>query len=207
MSRIVSDRELNRATLARQMLQRRQAVDAVTAVGRLCALQAQAPASPYLALWTRLQDFDPAELDAAFDRGTVVKTTLMRSTLHAVTAADHPDFWSAHEEHLWRTRPGTPQVAALGATEEQLTEAVRLALAHAVDTPRSNAELTAHLLDAVGPVDDPGWWWAVRGFTRVVRVPDESVWRFGPRLIFRSAQTPVPVGTPEQSLRALVRAG
>nr|MBA3525146.1 winged helix DNA-binding domain-containing protein [Geodermatophilaceae bacterium] len=89
----LTEAQLNRATLARQMLLQREPIDPATAVSRLCALQAQAAASPYLALWTRLEPFDPVDLDRALDDGTVVKTTLMRSTLHAVAAVDHPDFW------------------------------------------------------------------------------------------------------------------
>ncbi len=59
-------RQLNRATLGRQMLLRRESLDVVDGVRRVVALQAQEPASPYIALWNRLVDFDPADLDAAF---------------------------------------------------------------------------------------------------------------------------------------------
>ncbi|MEV1178993.1 crosslink repair DNA glycosylase YcaQ family protein [Nonomuraea sp. NPDC049784] len=79
-------RELNRATLTRQLLLGRQALDVVEAVRRLVALQAQHAASPYLALWNRLAEFDPADLDAAFADRKVVKATLLRITLHAVHA-------------------------------------------------------------------------------------------------------------------------
>jgi Winged helix DNA-binding domain len=86
----VSARELNRATLGRQLLLRREALDVSDAVRRVVALQAQQPASPYLALWNRLTAFDPAGLDAAFGGYTLVKATLMRLTLHVVHADDHP---------------------------------------------------------------------------------------------------------------------
>ena len=59
-------RQLNRATLDRQLLLRRGSVGVAEAVRRIVALQAQEPASPYLALWNRLATFDPADLDAAF---------------------------------------------------------------------------------------------------------------------------------------------
>lgn len=62
------------------------------AVRWILALQAQEPASPYLALWNRLHDFDPADLDAAFRSFEVVKATLMRVTLHAVAADDRTVF-------------------------------------------------------------------------------------------------------------------
>jgi hypothetical protein len=46
-------RQLNRATLGRQLLLRRESLDVVEAVRRCVALQAQEAASPYLALWTK----------------------------------------------------------------------------------------------------------------------------------------------------------
>jgi len=82
--------QLNRATLGRQMLLRRERSGVADAVRRLLALQAQEPASPYLALWNRLADFDPGDLDAAFADRTVVKASLIRLTLHAVHAQDYP---------------------------------------------------------------------------------------------------------------------
>ena len=50
----LTQRELNRATLARQLLLDRGQLPVAEAVARLCGLQAQEPAPPYLALWTRL---------------------------------------------------------------------------------------------------------------------------------------------------------
>ena len=83
--------QLNRATLARQLLLGREPLGVVEAVRRIVAVQAQEAASPYLALWNRVAGFDPADLDAAFADHSVVKATLMRITLHAVAADDHPD--------------------------------------------------------------------------------------------------------------------
>ena len=81
-------RALNRATLDRQLLLRRERLGVAEAVARIVALQAQAPASPYLALWDRLIDFDPTELATAFDSRTLVKATLMRLTMHAVVVEE-----------------------------------------------------------------------------------------------------------------------
>ena len=66
MAEAITARELNRATLARQLLLERAPLNVTDAVRRVVALQAQQPASPYLALWNRLAGFDPAELDNAF---------------------------------------------------------------------------------------------------------------------------------------------
>jgi hypothetical protein len=91
----VTARELNRATLGRQLLLGREALGVDDAVRRVVALQAQQPASPYLALWNRLTAFDPADLDVALAGHTLVKATLMRLTLHVVHADDHPAMHTA----------------------------------------------------------------------------------------------------------------
>ncbi len=55
---VLSDRDLNRATLARQMLLERSSLAPTAAIEHLVGLQAQNPLDPYLALWSRLDGFD-----------------------------------------------------------------------------------------------------------------------------------------------------
>lgn len=55
--RLLTLRELNRATLARQLLLDREALPVSEAVECLVGLQAQLPNPPYVGLWTRLRDF------------------------------------------------------------------------------------------------------------------------------------------------------
>jgi len=62
-------RDLNRAMLARQMLLERQKIDVVTAIERLAALQAQWSPSPYMALWSRVRDFEKRKLVRAAQLG------------------------------------------------------------------------------------------------------------------------------------------
>lgn len=69
MRRQVTDRQLTLATLDRQLLLRRRELDVQEGVRRIAVLQAQEPASPYIALWNRLTAFDPEDLDAAFADG------------------------------------------------------------------------------------------------------------------------------------------
>jgi Winged helix DNA-binding domain len=81
--------ELNRATLARQMLLEREKTTVVKAVERLAGMQAQEPRPPFVGLWTRLDDFDGDELRTALQSGKLLRGTLMRATLHLVSARDY----------------------------------------------------------------------------------------------------------------------
>src|SRR5947208_2084321 len=85
-------REQNRATLARQMLLHHEPVGVVEAIERLAGLQAQYSPSPYIALWTRLEGFQHDHLTQALVDRTVIKASLMRWTLHLVSARDYPYF-------------------------------------------------------------------------------------------------------------------
>jgi hypothetical protein len=82
-------RDLNRALLARQLLLERRPQTAEATIRHLVAMQAQEPPSPHIGLWTRLDPFDPAELDGLLTSRRAVRGWLMRGTLHLATAADY----------------------------------------------------------------------------------------------------------------------
>jgi hypothetical protein len=88
--RVLTRREVNRTTLLRQLLLRRERLSPVLAIERLAGLQAQLPSSPYLALWARLEGFERAALERALARRRVVKALLMRATMHLASARDLP---------------------------------------------------------------------------------------------------------------------
>ena len=90
--RILNLRELNRATLARQMLLKREPLPVLAAVERLIGMQAQLAVSPFVGLWTRLRDFKREDLARAIEDKKIVKATLMRATLHLCSADDYCDF-------------------------------------------------------------------------------------------------------------------
>jgi hypothetical protein len=81
-------RALGRATLARQLLLERAPLDVTAAVGRLGALQAQEARPPFVALWSRVRDFEAAQLNDAIAAKTVVRGTLMRGTVHVARTED-----------------------------------------------------------------------------------------------------------------------
>ncbi len=84
----LSARALNRALLARQLLLARSPAALLDAVEHLVGLQAQAPASPYFGLWTRLEGLRAEALSGAIARREAVRIALMRSTIHLVSARD-----------------------------------------------------------------------------------------------------------------------
>jgi len=102
---------LNCAKLDRQMLLHRESLGVVDAVHRVVTLQAQSAASPYPALWNRLADFDPADLDAAFADRRVVKASLMRIALDAVHAENYPEFHNAMQPMLRASRLTDPRTS------------------------------------------------------------------------------------------------
>lgn len=133
---VLTLRELNRSLLARQMLLTRQRVGATEAVERLACLQGQWAPSPYVALWTRLAGFKRDDLRAAIDKGQVVKATLMRATLHLVSAGEYPAYALATLDGrfaAWRP-PGGPDLGALKDIHDRVFK-------FAAKTPRSREEI------------------------------------------------------------------
>src|SRR5688572_21266605 len=88
MTKPLTHRDLNRATLARQMLLERSERGIVDAVGFLGGLQAQQSNDPYIALWSRLGGFRHEDLTKLITDRVLNRATSMRGTLHLHTADD-----------------------------------------------------------------------------------------------------------------------
>jgi hypothetical protein len=88
----LTQRELNRALLARQLLLERARTPIPKALERIGGIQAQYAPSMYVGLWTRLEGFERDQLTRALGRGSVVQGTLMRATIHLVSKADYWPF-------------------------------------------------------------------------------------------------------------------
>jgi hypothetical protein len=97
---VLDTRALNRATLARQLLLQPADLAPRDAVAHLCGVQAQEPQEPFVGLWSRLRVFDPAELSELLKRRRVVRTHLMRRTLHLLAAEDVLSWRSRHDAML-----------------------------------------------------------------------------------------------------------
>ena len=173
---------LNRALLARQgLLERLDAplVDAVEAVG---ALQAQYWPAPPAALWSRVQGFEPEALYAALGDGELVTGTLLRATLHLVSAREHPAYAAVASEaagNHWRRTDDEP-----GAGIGQLLTKLRT---YASRTPRSGEEIGAFVEEwladhpkalSAAEVDRQRQlkWRPFQRWSALVRAPADGAW-------------------------------
>jgi hypothetical protein len=131
--RTLTRKELTAALAARQLLIERQTIAPAEAIRRLTPLQAQDAPAPYVALAARVAGFRASELEAAIDRRDVVKTTIMRLTLHLVAGADYPAY--AQLARQARMRSWRKTFAHLD--EDAVTAELRAWLAQ----PRSNDDI------------------------------------------------------------------
>ena len=196
-------RQLNRATLARQLLLRRERISVVEAVHRMVAIQAQEPASPYVALWSRLDPFDPADLDRAFADQDVVKAQLMRITLHAVAGDDYPAFHEAMQPSLRAARLFDRRFTSEGVSIED-TDALVPELLAFTASPRTNAEVESWLAQRFG-TPKPRVWWALRQYAPFVHAATGGPWAFGARPSYVGARNQARSGDTAASVRWLVR--
>ncbi len=92
---LLTERALNRALLARQMLLERASLSVPEALSRLAGIQNQYAPNAYVRLWSCLAAFDREDLTRAYEDATVVQGTLMRGTIHAVARDDYRLFLGA----------------------------------------------------------------------------------------------------------------
>ena len=179
MPGVLGERALNRALLHRQLLLERASVPPLQAIGHLAGLQAQAPNAPYVGLWTRLAGFRPAQLADLLTERAVVRTHLMRNTVHLVTAADCLALGGLFQVVLRQRFGGSPFARNLhGVDLGVLTAAGRGLLG---EQPRTRAEL-GRVLAARWPDRDPASLaYAVTHLVPTVQVPPRGIWgRTGP---------------------------
>lgn len=86
----LSEGELNRTVLARQLLLERSRLSLPRALERVAGIQDQYAPTAYIGLWSRVQGFRREALTRALERRSIVQGTLMRGTIHVVSARDHP---------------------------------------------------------------------------------------------------------------------
>jgi hypothetical protein len=125
--RVLSERELNRALLARQLLLERVKLPLPRVLERICGIQNQYAPNGYVRLWSCVEGFRREDLTKALERRSVVQATLMRETIHLVSRRDYAPFGAAIRQsgRAWRLRvderADDREVAALaGRLREEL---------------------------------------------------------------------------------------
>jgi hypothetical protein len=172
---VLGPRELNRITLGRQMLLRRRKLPAVEAIERLVGMQAQAPAPPYVGLWTRLEDFHPDELARLILERRAVRIALMRNTVHLVTIRDclslRPLMQPVFDRTLYAGRAHRANLD--GVDIEGLAAAGRVLLE---EKPRTARELGEQLQEQWPDRDPASLARAIRHLLPLVQVPPRGLW-------------------------------
>jgi hypothetical protein len=185
--RTLSLRELNRATLARQMLLERRRSSPLAAIERLVGMQAQWPPAPYVGLWARVEGFRRSTLERAVQRGDVLKPSVMRGTLHLVTARDYPLFYAAFKEmnswfgplHLERGEAAIPGVLEL-LRDGRIT----------------HAEIFAHLRAVYPELAEMDWRrmvHAVRRHAHLIHARETAGWTTQPTAIYERVEVPAEI--------------
>jgi hypothetical protein len=197
-------RQLNRATLQRQLLLKRAEIGVVDAVRAVAALQAQSPAGPYLGLWTRVSSFDAADLDRAYTEHGVVKASLMRMTVHTVAAEDYPALHRAMVDDLRRGRLADPRFTVGGVSIEEADALMPHVIAFASEA-RTKAELEAMIAERAGSAAGQPVWWAYRYLTPIVHAPTGGPWSFRDRPSYLATRMPLFEGERAAAVAVLIR--
>ncbi len=173
---VLDRRILNRTLLLRQGLLRRERRGVFEMIAHLVGMQSQVPSDPFTALWSRIDGFEPAELDALMLERRVVRTGAMRTTLHLVTAGDAVDLaplFAAVQARAFRAQRRFRE--AIEGID--LAELVSHGTALIEEQPRTPAEL-ARLLGTQWPERDAqAMSLALRYLVPIVQVAPRGVWR------------------------------
>jgi hypothetical protein len=174
--RVLTQRELNRALLARQLLLERSRLPVPRALERMAGIQNQYAPNAYIRLWSCLEGFRRDDLTRALERRSVVQATLMRETIHVVSKRD---FW--------------PFAVAIRAAQREWFLRVRKPRPNERDLERKAEELRA--LMAEGPlrhdelVELVGRSWGMVGpWLEHVRVPPSGTWEKRRAHLFQTAE-------------------
>jgi hypothetical protein len=191
--RTLSQRELNRALLARQLLLERGDLSVHDAIERVAGLQAQAARPPFIGLWTRLRDFDPDELRDLIARREVVRGTMMRHTVHLMTRADYLRLRGPIQPALERMFGG---ITSKRVTPEELDTVVAAAAARFAERPQRFSEIRALISELLPDADHDALAYGVRTRIKLIAEPSGGPWCFGGRVPYVLAEQflgePVP---------------
>lgn len=197
--------DLNRATLARQMLLARERVTPRKAIERLCGMQAQEARPPFVGLWSRIQEFDAATLRRAIEKRQIVRATAIRGTLHLLTAKDFVAFRGTLQSMMTRAMLSVLRGRTQGFDVEHVVAAAAEFLG---DDARTFEDIRAHLASKHKKADPRAMGYAVRTHLPLVQVPDPGApWSFGRGAEFACAGAwlGTSIGLSDEALLSMVK--
>jgi len=165
-----------------------------TALEHLVGLQAQVPRVPHLALWDRLTAYDPAELDGLMTSRAVVRTQLLRTTIHTVTAADALALRPLLQPVLDRTFAGTAWGQRLRG--QDVAAVVAEAAALLAERPLGRAELQRELARRHPGVDAEAVTFGVSYWVPWVQPPPRGLWSTSSAAVMVPVRTWLGEGAP-----------
>lgn len=183
---LLSQRALNRALLARQLLLCRSDYTVLAALTHLVGLQAQTPNAPYLSLWSRLKDFDPNQLTAFILERRVVRIALMRGTIHSVTDSDCLELRPHFDRVLDRGLRGAFGKHLKGLNLKHVETAARRLLKNRPLTFDELGRLLARKWPDRGPAALAN---AARALLPLVQIPPRGTWGKGGPAAHEPAET------------------
>jgi hypothetical protein len=180
--RVLTLRELNRATLARQLLLERKPRSPAAVIEHLVGMQAQSAQAPYVGIWARTTSFRRASLERLLVRGDVVRARVMRQTLHVVTRRDYGLIRAAMSEmnFPWES-----------ASAKELAPTIRALAADGGVTTAEAYEYLERELGLTGVAARRGWQYG-RVAAHVVHHHEDALWAGGQTGRFVSIDEPEP---------------
>jgi hypothetical protein len=201
--RVLTTADLNRALLARQFMLERSRLPLARTLDRIGGIQAQYAPSSYIGLWSRLEGFELADLTRALERRTVVQGTLLRSTIHLVSAKDYWTF-------ALGTR-GARQEAWLRFDKKRLSKSDLTAAAKEIRKVLAGKVLHRDELLDVARKRDPErpthLWNGLAAWIELVRAPPSGTWERRRADLYALAEEWLdpPTVTAEESVGILLR--
>lgn len=201
--RVLTTADLNRALLARQFLLERSRLPLTRTLDRIAGIQAQYAPSSYIGLWSRLEGFQLAHLTRALERRKVAQGTLLRSTIHLVSARDYWAFaigTRAARQEAWlrfdRKRLSHSDLTSAAKDVRKMLTGKVLHRDELLDLARKrDPERPTHL------------WNGLAAWIELVRAPPSGTWERRRADLYALADEWLepPTVTPEESVVILLR--
>ena len=197
---------LNRATLDRQWLLNRHDATALDAIEHLVGMQAQSPQAPYVGLWSRLTNFDPAELSTLLETRQAVRGSMMRATIHLVSSRDFLAFRPLVQPRLEREVYQNQTYGRHRLEGLDMDAVLAAGIARMTESPATAAQLRDHLAPLYPDRDPAALAHAVRCLLPTIQPPPRGLWNKPGRPTLTTANLWLPTPAADATMTSTVEA-